>query len=539
MQLAVEQELALQEIEKTPGPILITGSAGTGKSVVLRELVSRLGATKNVAVAAPTGVAALNVGGITLHSLFGFKVGLVIAKNWHFRQTGSEFFQALEVLIIDEVSMVRVDLMDGIDMALRFHRRNNLPFGGVKIVMFGDPYQLPPVVSPVDIFESSWSTYAWRQYRGKHYFFDARVFSWVRIRILELQEIHRQTDDLEFAEILNRIRIGRHSQADLDYLRENAKQDLPDHEALRVFGKNDIVDAHNHRMLQQIPPENANNYDFIWERNSDSTGTPLDITRRFDSFAGELKLSVKVGARVIFIKNDDQTGSGTRLWVNGTLGTVKELGLHAITVALDSGKTVKVGRSRFELRELVRSRSSSTGKSDIRAEITGWITQFPLRLGWAITLHKSQGQTLDEAVLDFEDQYFTGGQAYVALSRVKSLRTMFFISSPTTAEILAVDYDVNVFMRVAEHAPFNSAQVAIELSESNASRLKEIAVQSGLDPTHFEAAIAHQVSISTMFQSRDQFVKDAIALADTGHQDRAVSRLAVVYRRYLESLGND
>ena len=537
VQLAIEQELALEEIEKTDGPVLITGSAGTGKSVVLKELVARIGANAKIAVSAPTGVAALNVGGMTLHSLFGFKVGLIIAKDWHFRQSGSEYFRALEWLVIDEVSMVRVDLMDGIDMALRFHRRNNLPFGGVKIVMFGDPYQLPPVVSPMDIYESTWSTYAWRKYRGKHYFFDARVFSRAPIRILELQEIHRQSDDLEFANILNRIRVGRYSDRDLEVLRENSKQELPNHEALRVFGKNDVVDSHNRRMLAQIPPENATKYPYIWEANRESKGVPLDSARRFESFPGELSLDLKIGARVIFIKNDDQSGSGSRLWVNGTLGTVTGLSPHKIGVRLDSGSSVTVGRSRFELRELVRASNATVGGSEIRAEVTGWITQFPLRLGWAITVHKSQGQTLDEVVLDFEDQYFAGGQAYVALSRVKSLDTMYFISSPSSSEILAVDFDVNVFMRKAEHSPFNSVQIALDTALINESRLKEIAKNGDLDTTVFEDAIRHQVSISTVFTSYEHFIRETAALLDTGQGDRALSRLNVVFRRYFEENG--
>lgn len=531
MKLSEEQELAIQEVMATSKPILITGSAGTGKSVVLRELVTRLSLSSKVAVAAPTGIAALNVQGITLHSLFGFKVGTILHADWHFRKTGSEFFKDLDVLVIDEISMVRVDMMDMIDTALRFHRDHTQPFGGLKLVMFGDPFQLPPVVTEEDIRASGSTWFVWNNhYRGRKYFFASDALRHTGVRVLELTEIHRQGEDKEFAEILNRVRIGRSDANDLKIISSKSKQELPDHEALRIFGLNKVVDAHNRGMLKLLPPDAPFTSIASWVANPESLGTPLADQIRGRSFAGVEKLELKLNARVIFIRNDDGNGNPElKRWVNGTMGTVVGISNSLITVRTDSGRSVNVRRVNFEVRELVRIKDSLTGVTRIRTQVTGWMSQFPLRLGWAITVHKSQGQTLDEAVLDFDDQYFEAGQAYVALSRVKSLDTLFFLSDPTGKDVIDVDYDVNVFMNTAEKYPFDRDRKKLEQLE-DASRILHQTVESeGYSVDKLDSAIATVVGVGKPIQNKEVFIAQAIEMINKGDVEKLKTRLRLIY----------
>lgn len=512
-ELAEEQLKALEVIAVESDPVLITGSAGTGKSVLLRAYLQTFEDPTHVAVAAPTGIAAQNIGGMTLHSLFGLPIDGVLYGN-RFRKSGSEYFKNLRCLVIDEVSMVRSDIMNMVDLALKYHRGSEEPFGGVKIVMFGDPYQLPPVLRYEDIHtRQDKYGHKWRQiYNQEKYFFASPVFraNKLRIRILELETIHRQNQDKDFAEVLNRIRKVVHTDADLEYLRNNAAQNRIPDDSPRLFGKNDAVFSYNNARLEALPSQIAKTYSAHWFSNPEVSGTPIRANSGQPENPADAQLTLKVGARVIFIKNDDQSGSSTlRRWVNGSLGTVIELLSDGVQVRLDNGDVYEVGRSLFDVRELVTDQLPS-GKTRIYSDITGWYQQLPLRLGWAITVHKSQGQTLDRAVLDFNDQYFEEGQAYVALSRARSLASLHFLTSPTHKEIFVRDLDVIRFMRDAESYPFESLSPNQIMTRDREALLAR-ASSAGFVSSEVDLALGPFVRASKKFATENEVVKFLLA----------------------------
>lgn len=527
--LSNEQQTALDEILETIGPVLVTGSAGTGKSVLLRALVGTFGSADEVAVAAPTGIAALNVSGLTLHSLFGFPVGTILFAPGGFRTKGSEYFRKLKLLVIDEVSMVRIDVMDAVDRALRYHRQQpSTPFGGLKVVFFGDPFQLPPIVTREDI-QASWnSLQAWRAYKGMKHFFCASVFRDAPIRVLSLTEIQRQSGDRVFAEILNRVRIGRQTDLDLATLAESSMQGDPTDEVIRVYGKNHAVDSHNHQMLAALPGLEQS-YQTSFLRNTEFKGRSLGQTDIWASLPTSANLKLKVGARVIFVKNDDQ-GDGARRWVNGSMGRITELSRERISVQKDDGSLVSVAPATWEARELAEFPSPlSPSGTVIRTAVTGWFIQFPVRLGWAITVHKSQGQTLDSAVLDFDDQYFEVGQAYVALSRVRSLDGLYFISNPKAVDILGQDINVTNFMRNAESYPFDSRRSKAEQRESRARLIPSLCNQLGYDPSVFRDRVEALVRASSIYSSAEKYIEDICILHEQGETKKAIYRVNHVF----------
>lgn len=452
--LHTEQQRALEEILECDQPVFVTGSAGTGKSYLLKSVQTELSKRGQVALAAPTGIAALNIGGITLHSLFGLSTdGVLLGPR--FRQRGSEFFQSLSALLIDEVSMVRVDHMDNVDRALRFHRQNEQPFGGLKIVLFGDLFQLPPILRYED-YTSAKDPYGlkWKRAFFEKYFFLAPALLKTGIRAIELTHIHRQGSDLEFAEILNRIRRERATASDFEYLNSNSSSSAFGDNALRVFGTNEAVDRYN---LQRYEVLGGREEIFTaeWNRNRNCPGTPLRSTGIPIDTPVEVSLRVRPGTRVMFTKNDDQSRRVSRRWVNGSLGTVSSANSSGIRVVLDSGELVTVARSETEVRELVQE-ILPDGKKQVYGAITGWMTQYPLKQAWAVTVHKSQGQTLENVVLDFQDQYFEAGQAYVALSRARSLGDIHFESQISSDSLKPVSTHIKSFMEKVETYPFDS-----------------------------------------------------------------------------------
>lgn len=466
MTLNPEQKAALQLALEETKPILVTGSAGTGKSFVLRALVERLRQyDKSYVVTAPTGLAAQNVDGVTLHSIFNLPVGKPLYGR-EFAKKRKEFFSTLDFLIIDEISMVRVDVMYTIDMALRSHRENEEAFGGIRLVMFGDPYQLPPVFKWDEIKTKSdpYGNYWRKTYPNEsRFFFESTGFSDDNLRILELKTIVRQ-ENSRFSETLNQVRLGVQGQADISYLNLHSNQNEPSSEAMRLFGKNDPAGKHNEKMLYAGGQRKISRFIATWKSNPELSGRPLrlqsgvkSIFEQEELFNIPYDLLVRKGAKVIFTKNDDQHGPfSDRRWSNGSSGRIKGINADtgSISVTLDSnGKTVEVLRSKFDHRELVQE-DRKDGKTIYYTDVTGWIVQFPLRLGWAITVHKSQGMTLDSAVLDFDDQYFEKGQAYVALSRVRSLEGLYFINPFGSDAVFIPDGKVRSFMAKAEAFPY-------------------------------------------------------------------------------------
>jgi ATP-dependent exoDNAse (exonuclease V) alpha subunit len=444
IELSTEQRSLFDYIEQTDSHVFVTGRAGTGKSTLLSHLTANT--EKSFAVCAPTGVAALNVGGVTIHSLFTFPFGVLgevdIAK--HLSRRTRDVLKALDMLVIDEVSMVSADLMDAIDRALRIARgRRNLPFGGAQLVMFGDPYQLAPV-PPQDPSERA---YMAENYRSG-WFFDAHVWREAELERFELSEIFRQSDQ-SFKEILNAIRDGSVTQDMLQQINQAGNR-APDHDdVIKLATINQTVNQVNSWRMGLITNEPK-----VFKATFSE-----DAEKIFGrTLPAETHLELKIGAQVMFIKNDDSSmmkspsGGSVRRWVNGTIGHVIDLPKSGLVIVDVDGEEFEVGPATWEKvrYEVEEDFDEATGKvKEVLVPITlAEFKQIPLRLAWAVTIHKSQGQTYDEVQIDMGRGAFSPGQTYVALSRVRSLEGLYLTRPINMADVM-VDKDVVRFMSSA------------------------------------------------------------------------------------------
>lgn len=392
IELTPEFRSALNLLENTGKHVYITGKAGTGKSTLLRYFVETT--KKNIAVVAPTGIAAINVGGQTIHSFLRLPPRFLEKGDVHTAGRNRKIVEKLDALVIDEVSMVRADLMDAIDWSLRMNRgQMNVPFGGVQMILFGDLYQLPPVVDEEmrGIFEQRYES---------PFFFSANVFKDIRLEYLELTRIFRQSDG-EFVGLLNRIRDGECTGSDLEGLNRRLidQNALTQGESVTLTTTNRGAEEINQQRLGRLEkPE----YEY-----------KAVITGKFDesAYPTQENLVLRRGAQVMLLRND----SGKR-WVNGTIGHVSALSKSSITVSVD-GKNYTLARERWE--RIQYQLNPETEK--IERETIGTFEQYPIKLAWAITIHKSQGQTLTDVIIDMENGAFVHGQLYVALSRCTSL----------------------------------------------------------------------------------------------------------------------
>ena len=413
-------ERALKLIDGGDQHVFITGRAGTGKTTLLHLL--RDETTRNVAVVAPTGLAAISVGGQTIHSFFRLPPRFVdITEIRAMRHTS--VMKALDLLIIDEVSMVRADLMDGIDQALRLNRRCDEPFGGVQLAMFGDLWQLPPVVREPELKEYFEETY------GGPYFFQALVWRECSGRSVDLEKIYRQKDDAGFRNILQHIRDGEPGEETLRALNSRVmpKASLPDPDSHIVLtATNDAAFRENTRRLMALPGK-ARIYS-------------AEVSGKFDTaaFPTEPALTLKVGARVMFLRNDPD-----RRWINGSWGLVTALGDEGPTVQLEDGTAHAVTRTAWENLAYQYDR----GTKQITREQIGAYKQLPLRLGWAITIHKSQGQTFDRVYIDLGRGAFSHGQTYVGLSRCRTLAGLA-LAHPVRLTDVILDEQIGDYRRV-------------------------------------------------------------------------------------------
>ena len=398
-------ELAYEYVQHTNRCIFLTGKAGTGKTTFLRRLKKEC--SKQLTVVAPTGVAAINAEGVTIHSLFQLPPQVFIPTPEARKQLFSEMqmraqkqriLRNLELLVIDEVSMVRSDLLDTIDAVLRHvkHRPNH-PFGGVQVLFIGDLFQLSPVAR-----EQEWRLM--QPYYEGAYFFQAQVFRELQPVYIELDHVFRQTNG-EFVEILNQVRNNALTQHSLQELN---KRYIPDFEPskqkehyITLSTHNSKVDAINLREMEALDTKPYSYHARIKDTFPESL-FPMDET-----------LTLKVGARVMFIKNDS---SPEKLYYNGKLGVVSSLEKTAITVTCEDGTVVEVHQETWENLRY----TSETGSDTITTEVIGTFVHYPLRLAWAITIHKAQGLTFERVVIDAEDA-FSAGQVYVALSRCRTL----------------------------------------------------------------------------------------------------------------------
>lgn len=415
-----QQREILQGMEDTLDHLFITGRAGTGKTTLLHEFVATT--AKRVAVCAPTGVAALAIGGQTIHSLLRLPLGIIGDRELGFIQKESLAVLAnLDALVIDEVSMVSADVVDAIDRRLRqAKRRRNSPFGGIQMIMFGDPYQLSPVVSGqaekayfLDHYRSSW-------------FFDAKVWLNTEMTTFELDTIHRQADG-EFRAVLNALREGRMDPEMGRMLNERGMREPDDPELITLTTTNASVTRINSIALERLEGK--------------AKIAHADIEGDFGStsaYPADEQLVLKPGARVMFLRNDTAGPDGPR-FVNGTIGTVTKI---TDTVGVDiDGEGVLVEPVTWEKIRYEYSPETKTISHDVVAEFT----QFPLRLAWAVTIHKAQGKTLDAAVIDLGQRAFAPGQTYVAFSRLTSLDGLY-LKRPLSPSDIIVDQDVLRFM---------------------------------------------------------------------------------------------
>lgn len=407
-------------INQTHLNVFLTGKAGTGKTTLLHKIIAK--SHKNTIVVAPTGIAALNAGGVTIHSMFQlpfasflptlsnppvvsgssrFENRTSLRKHFKMHQSKRQIIESLELLIIDEVSMLRADILDAMDFMLQTIRKNRLPFGGVQVLFIGDLLQLPPVVK-----NDEWDIL--KNYYEGMFFFQSKVITEHPLLYVELEKIYRQSDP-HFIELLNNLRDNKLTENDLQFLQQFVKPNFkPEHDYITLTTHNAKADSINQKEMNQLSAK-----EFVYE---------AVIVGDFpeNMYPIEKYISLKEGARVMFIKNDL---SGERLFFNGKMGTVLTLDYDEIEVQLDGGKIITVERYEWEN---IRYRINETTK-DIEEERLGTFTHYPFRLAWAITVHKSQGLTFEKAVLDL-DKVFASGQAYVAFSRLRSLNGLVLLS---------------------------------------------------------------------------------------------------------------
>lgn len=432
-----ELDVARFIVEKTDMSLFLTGKAGTGKTTFLREVVRYT--KKKCIVLAPTGIAAVNAGAMTIHSFFQFGLGPfvqgVIEPKSDFRINKSklELIRHLQLLIIDEVSMVRADLMDHIDVELRRIRRNSKPFGGVQLLMIGDLQQLPPIAHGGE-------DELLRQYYKTLYFFSSSVLKSMKYSCIELKNVYRQTDR-HFIDILNHARNCTLTSQDISDL--NARyipgfSPKPEDGYIRLMTHNRQVDYVNETELEKL---DSKPYTFV----AAVTGTFPE-----ESYPTADSLTLKKGAQVMFIKNDPE-----RRFINGTLGEVKSIDKNSIAVRLtESGTVIDVEPMEWQN---IRYQFDEESK-EISSKQIGRFKQYPLKAAWAITVHKSQGLTFDKAIIDVHAA-FSPGQAYVALSRCRTLDGLV-LSSPVSASVFmrdnAVDAYMNYISRPVEELAFSS-----------------------------------------------------------------------------------
>ncbi len=415
IKLGKDQLAVMDAIIHSDEHCFITGRAGTGKTVLLEAF--RDSSTKKLVVVAPTGVAAINVRGQTIHSLFRVPPGFHGDRSPDINEKLKTLLSAIEVLVIDEVSMVRADLLDFIDRSLRIARgAKDTPFGGVQVVMFGDPYQLPPVVEGPQL--ESYFT----ENHGGPYFFNANVWTESDLTVYELHEVFRQKDEA-FIHLLDRVRVGEIDSHEIGELNELVTDKMPSGVTLTLATTNRMVNRINHQHLGRLKGS-VGEFKAIVEGKVNDKAFPTDHL-----------LKLKNGAQIMLVRNDPE-----RRWVNGTMGLIHSLGYDRINVDID-GSVHAVEKESWQSIKYSYEKKTKT----VREEVAGSFEQFPLRLAWAVTIHKSQGQTFDSVVVDTEGGAFASGQLYVALSRCKD-RKGLHLRRPLTQSDVIVDPIVRDFM---------------------------------------------------------------------------------------------
>ena len=415
----VEQQKAFELVANTNTCLFITGKAGTGKTTFIKRIQEEI--DKNFLVLAPTGIAAIAVGGQTMHSFFGFpmqalgphtEINLSYEKIMILKET--------DTIIVDEASMVRSDMVDGMDRCLRMVFETNMPFGGKQVIFVGDLFQLPPVVkegsADAEMLHDLYGA-------GLPFFYKAFVLKRMNLPKIEFQKVYRQSDK-DFLNILNKMRNGEVTNEDLALLNKHVSMDSDNEDySVTLTSFNYMAEKINDEKLNAIEEE-----EFCYQAEIH------DDFKKNDAPVPEF-LRLKVGAQVIFCRNYPQAG-----YMNGTIGKVSKLDEEHIFVTLENGAEINVSRVAWENRQ--SKYNSQTHK--IESEVVGSFTQFPLKLAWAITIHKSQGMTFDKMHFDLSRGTFQAGQAYVAISRLRLLNGLT-LSNPICPHHVTQNQEVRVF----------------------------------------------------------------------------------------------
>ncbi|HHB79650.1 MAG TPA: AAA family ATPase [Saprospiraceae bacterium] len=415
---------ALNAIEQQGENFFITGKAGTGKSTFLNLL--RDATRKQMVVLAPTGVAAINVKGQTIHSFFGFPPRLMTIRDLKpASKKKRALYQNMEILVIDEISMVRADMLDNVDRFLRINRDNPLPFGGVQVVLVGDMFQLPPVVASAE------EKYFMESHYETPFFFSAKVFEdGFHLEYLEFRKIYRQENRL-FLRLLDAVRNGR---VDYDDLEDLNSRYLPKFEAeafyITLSARNATVNRINQKQMDKLTMPVFNYF--------------AKIEGKFDHrlFPTEQILALKEGAQVMFLRNDVE-----KRFYNGTIGRIVSLSSEKIIVEVKENNQIRQIDVPQLVWEIIKYKVDEKNPNKIENEVLGTFTQFPLRPAWAITIHKSQGKTFDKTIIDMGRGAFAHGQLYVALSRCRTLEGIVLKERITMRDVIVDDAVLDFYQR--------------------------------------------------------------------------------------------
>lgn len=426
IELNEEFQKTLKILLETNDNVFITGKAGTGKTTFLKYFVSQC--KKKFVILAPTGVAALNANGETIHSFFKFRTDITIDKVLKRKYGKNSIYKNLETIIIDEVSMLRADLLDCIDRFLRLNGPiPKLPFGGIQMLFIGDLMQLPPVVKKEEEF-------LFQNYYDSPYFFSAKCMDEVFCHIIEFQKVYRQTDE-KFINILNSIRTNNINSDIINRLNEQVNK-KSDNKKLSILltTTNKSADFYNNKFLNQLQCD-AHVF----------TAETKDVDNVL-AFPVNSELKLKIGAQIMMLNNDSKNR-----WVNGSIGIVQDIiknisnDKYKIYVKMQNGKTEIVEQYKWELFKYKWNKDLNI----IETESAGSFSQYPMKLAWAVTIHKSQGKTFDSVLIDLGYGAFAPGQLYVALSRCKDLEGIS-LTKPIKQTDVIIDTKIDELLKKRE-----------------------------------------------------------------------------------------